>query len=177
MDYTKKDLEIANIIYDKMKTLPIGNETSVSELGRLALEGHPSYNGVIPMYDDWWPIMVALRSLLQREKKLRMDFTKHQLLCEGLPFNIHFVLLKWGQKVYANEAKAARRFAKEHNLYGVRFVCYFYDLWVFDIKHEPGILVDLAYPPAYIVVEEKGNTRFSTPDESIKICMTFKQTK
>ena len=162
-------IEVASFIYEKMKTLPIGTEISVSEVGELALEDHPDENGLIPIFDDWWPVMDALRKIMHKERKLRMDFTKHELLCEGLPFNIPFVLLGWGQRIYAKEIKIARRFAKENGLYGVKFLVYFYDKWVFMITDEPGIVVDPAYPPTYIIVEENMEVRFSTVDEAIEI--------
>ena len=100
-----------------------------------------------------------------KERKLRMDFTKHDFLCEGLPFHIPFVLLKWGQRIYTKEARIARSFAKANSLYGVKFVCYLDEKWVFRITNEPGLVVDPAYPPKYIIVTEEGEVRFSTPEE------------
>lgn len=125
MGITKNHIEIASIIYEKMKVLPIGRELSVSEIGSMALEEHPNKKELIPIWDDWWPVMDALRKIMHKERKLRMDFTKHELLCEGLPFNIPFVLLGWGQRIYAKEIRIARRFAKENGLYGVKFLVYF----------------------------------------------------
>ena len=124
MEISDRHIEIASFIYEEMKNLPIGTEISVSELGEKALDKHPEKNGFIPVWDDWWPVMDALRKIMHKERKLRMDFTKHELLCEGLPFNIPFVLLRWGQRIYANEAKIARRFAKDNGLYGIRFLVY-----------------------------------------------------
>ena len=169
MEISDRHIEIASFIYEEMKNLPIGTEISVSELGEKALDKHPEKNGFIPVWDDWWPVMDALRKIMHKERKLRMDFTKHELLCEGLPFNRPFVLLRWGQRIYANEAKIARRFAKDNGLYGIRFLVYFYDKWVFSITSEPGILVDPAYPPTYILVEEDMTVRFSTPEEAEEI--------
>lgn len=169
MEYSEEDYKIALILYEKMKTLPIGTELSVSELGMMALDEASTDGGLIPMYDDWWTIMDALRKIMHKERKLRMDFTKHELLCEGLPFNIPFVLLKWGQRIYAKEIKVARRFSKENGLYGVRFLVYLYDKWVFSITSEPGILIDPAFPPTYIIVEEDLSVRFSTPEEGEEI--------
>ena len=40
MKYSKEERYIAQILYDKMKSLPIGTEISVSELSLLALEEH-----------------------------------------------------------------------------------------------------------------------------------------
>ena len=37
MKYTEEDYKIGQILYEKMKTLPIGTEMSVSELGMMAL--------------------------------------------------------------------------------------------------------------------------------------------
>lgn len=169
MEISKNHIKVASIIYGKMKMLPIGTELSVSEIGLMALEEHPIAEGLVPIWDDWWPVMDALRKIMHKERKLRMDFTKHELLCEGLPFNIPFALLGWGQRIYAKEIKVARRFAKENGLYGVRFLVYFYDKWVFMITDEPGIVVDPAYPPTYIIVEENMEVRFSTVDEAIEI--------
>ena len=50
-----------------------------------------------------------------------------------------------------------------------RLLVYFYDKWVFMITDEPGIVVDPAYPPTYIIVEENMEVRFSTVDEAIEI--------
>lgn len=94
MDYSDNNKQIAQILYEKMKTLPIGTEISVSELSLIALEEHQTEDG-FPMF-DLWNVMNALRYMMNKERKLRMDFTKHEFLCEGLPFNIPFVLLKWG---------------------------------------------------------------------------------
>ena len=165
---SEPDYRIAQILYDKMKQLPIGTELSVSELGMMALkEVHDEVT--MPVFDDWWPVMDALRKIMHKERKLRMDFTKHELLCEGLPFNIPFVLLKWGQRIYAKEIKVARKFAKDNGLYGVRFLVYFYDKWVFMITHEPGIVIDPTYPPTYIIVEEDMTVRYSTSEEGEEI--------
>lgn len=172
MEYTEEDFRIAQILYKKMMTLPIGSELSVSELGMMALEEQPTENGVIPMFDDWWPVMDALRKIMNKDRKLRMDFTKHELLCEGLPFNIPFVLLKWGQRISTPYAKVAREFAKEHGLYGVRFLVYFYDQWAFIITNEPEFVVDTAYTPTYILVDDEMNVRFSTPKEGEDIFET-----
>lgn len=169
MEISDRHIEIASFIYEEMKKIPIGTEISVSELGEKALEKHPEKNVFIPVWDDWWPVMDALRKILHKERKLRMDFTKHELLYEGLPFNIPFVLLRWGQRIYANEAKIARKFAKDNGLYGIRFLVYFYDKWVFSITSEPGIVVDPAYPPIYIIVEKDMTVRFSTPEEAEEI--------
>lgn len=172
MEVNEDDIKIAHILYEKMKSLPIGTEISVSELGMIALEEHPVENGHVPMFDDWWSVMDALRSIMNKERKLRMDFTKHELLCEGLPFNIPFVLLKWGQRIYNPYAKVARKFAKEQGLYGVRFLVYFYDKWAFMITHEPDIVVDPAYPPTYILVGNDMSVRFSTAQEGEEIYET-----
>lgn len=117
MEYSDNDKQIAQILYDKMKTLPIGTEISVSELSLIALEEHQTED-VFPMF-DLWNVMNALRYMMNTERKLRMDFTKHELLREGLPFNIPFVLLKWGQRIYTKEARIARSFAKANSLYGL----------------------------------------------------------
>ena len=73
---SEPDYRIAQILYDKMKQLPIGTELSVSELGMMALkEVHDEVT--MPVFDDWWPVMDALRKIMHKERKLRMDFTKH----------------------------------------------------------------------------------------------------
>ena len=41
MEYTEEDYRIAQILYDKMKTVPVGTELSVSELGMMALKEVP----------------------------------------------------------------------------------------------------------------------------------------
>ena len=89
MKCSKEENYIAQILYNKMKTLSIGTEISVSELSLIALEEHQTEDG-FPMF-DLWNVMNALRYMMNKERKLRMDFTKHEFLCEGLPFNIPFV--------------------------------------------------------------------------------------
>lgn len=131
MEYSDNNKQIAQILYDKMKTLPIGTEMSVSELSLIALEEYQAEDG-FPMF-DLWNVMNALRYMMNKERKLRMDFTKHDFLCEGLPFNIPFVLLKWGQRIYTKETRIARSFAKANSLYGVKFVCYLDEKWVFHL--------------------------------------------
>lgn len=163
MKCSKEENYIAQILYNKMKTLSIGTEISVSELSLIALEEHQTEDG-FPMF-DLWNVMNALRYMMNKERKLRMDFTKHDFLCEGLPFHIPFVLLKWGQRIYTKEARIARSFAKANSLYGVKFVCYLDEKWVFRITNKPGSVVDPAYPPKYIIVTEEGEVQFSTPEE------------
>lgn len=167
MKYSKEEKYIALILYDKMKTLPIGTEISVSELSLIALEEHQAEDG-FPMF-DLWNVMNALRYMMNKEKKLRMDFTKHEFLCEGLPFNIPFVLLKWGQRIYTKEARIARNFAKTNSLYGIKFVCYLDEKWVFRITNEPGLVVDSTYPPKYIIVTGESEVRYSTPEEGCEV--------
>lgn len=87
MEYSDNDKQIAQILYDKMKTLPIGTEISVSELSLIALEEHQTEDG-FPMF-DLWNVMNALRYMMNKERKLRMDFTKHDFLCEGLHSIFH----------------------------------------------------------------------------------------
>lgn len=50
MEYSDNDKQIAQILYDKIKTLPIGTEISVSELSLIALEEHQTED-VFPMFD------------------------------------------------------------------------------------------------------------------------------
>lgn len=168
MKINQEDIEIAQILYEKMMTLPIGTEISVSELGRMTLE-EGLLQSPLPVFEAWWPVMEALRCIMKADRKLRMDFTKHEFMCEGLPFNINFVLLKWGQHIYTNAAKIARKFAKANGLLGVKFLCYLYDKWVFQISHEKGVLSDPLYSPHYIIVSEDGVARFSTTEESVEI--------
>lgn len=67
--------------------------------------------------------------------------------------------------IYTKEARIARSFAKANSLYGVKFVCYLDEKWVFRITNEPELVVDPAYPPKYIIVTEEGEVRFSTPED------------
>lgn len=34
---------------------------------------------------------------------------------------------------------------------------------------EPGLVVDLAYPPTYIIVTEESEVRYSTPEEGCEV--------
>lgn len=73
------------------------------------------------------------------------------------------------QNIYTKVVRIARSFAKSNNLYGVKFVCYLYDKWVFRIMTEPGLVVDIAYPPTYIIVTEESEVRYSTPEEGYEV--------
>ena len=70
MKCSKEENYIAQILYNKMKTLFIGTEISVSELSLIALEEHQIEDG-FPMF-DLWNVMNALRYMLKKERKLRM---------------------------------------------------------------------------------------------------------
>ena len=50
MEYSDNNKQIAQILYDKIKTLPIGTEISVSELSLIALEEHQTEDGFPMLY-------------------------------------------------------------------------------------------------------------------------------
>ena len=81
-----------------------------------------------------------------------------------------YALFVINKRFRANAAKIARKFAKTNGLLGVKFLCYLYDKWVFQISHEEGVLLDSLYSPHYIIVSEDGVARFSTTEESVEIC-------
>ena len=158
----EKCFEGAIKMYEYLKICPQGTETSVSELGVKVLR--------LPFIDtDWWQYMEALEEVVKKDGRYRMDYSKHHGLCEGLPFNLDFVFLKKGQSIHAKESKIAKSFATANDLYGVHFFCYYRGWCVFEITTPPGVLVDPAWPPTYIIVDESMKARLSTEDESTEI--------
>lgn len=70
---------------------------------------------------------------------------------------------------HIKQTQAAKRFANENNLYGIRFVCFYKEWCIFVTNTPPGVLVDLAWPPTYILVENDLSVRWSTEKEGIEI--------
>lgn len=74
-----------------------------------------------------------------------------------------------GGNTHLKETQAAKRFANENSLYGIRFLCFYKDWCVFGTTYPPGLLVDPAWPPAYIIVEKNLNARWSHDNEGEEI--------
>lgn len=74
-----------------------------------------------------------------------------------------------GGNSHIKETQAAKKFANENNIYGVRFLCKYKDWCVFGSTYPPGFLVDPAWPPSYIIVEKNLSVRWSAEEESIEI--------
>lgn len=137
-------------------------ETSVSQLGMKVLK--MDFKEM-----DWWPVMDALEKVVAKDGRYRMDYSKHHGLTEGLPYNLDFVFVKKGKSIHTKESKIAKAFATANDLYGIRFFCYYCEWCVFEITSPPGLLVDPAWPPTYIIVDGLMKARFSEEKESIAI--------
>lgn len=70
---------------------------------------------------------------------------------------------------HIKETQSAKRFANENDLYGIRFICFFKDWCIFSTTYPPGLLVDPAWPPIYIIVEKDLTSRWSVEEEGIEI--------
>ena len=122
-------------------------ETSVSQLGMKVLK---SFAAAIRMKDEG-----SILSCDIHAKKLRV-------LEEGAA--------RLGLKsIHTKESKIAKAFATANDLYGIRFFCYYCGWCVFEITSPPGLLVDPAWPPTYIIVDGLMKARFSEEKESIAI--------
>lgn len=77
--------------------------------------------------------------------------------------------MKQYTKSHTTETKIAKRFATENGCYGIRFLCYSKDCCVFETVFPPGLLVDPAWPPTYIIVDDLLEVRWSTEEESESI--------
>lgn len=64
-----------------------------------------------------------------------------------------------GGNSHIKQTQAAKRFANENNIYSIRFLCFYKDWCVFDATTPPGVIIDLAWPPAYIIVEKDLSAR------------------
>jgi hypothetical protein len=179
-EVTDKEQNIAKHLVDSLATFPIGTEISLRVLGeatyeKLCSEGKQNepwmqdLNDVILNFDAWWNIIEPFDECVKKDGRFRLDYTKTEGLCLGLPYNIPFVLLKKGQSIHAKESRAAKQFASEHDLYGIMFICYWEGEWAFAITHDPQVLVDPAFPPTYIMVDEELKARFSTQKEGEQI--------
>lgn len=73
MKINQEDIEIAQILYEKMKTLPIGTEISASELGRMTLE-EGLLQSPLPVFEAWWPVMEAFRCIMKADQEASYGF-------------------------------------------------------------------------------------------------------
>lgn len=162
MEQIENYKRIAEQLYSHLKQCPPETEISVSELGKKVLN--------LPFTDtDWWAVMDALDKVVAEDGAYRMDYSKHHGLVEGLPFNLDFVFIKKGKSLHAKESRIAKAFAKANNICGVRFHCYYIGWCVFETVSPPGVLVDPAWPPTYIIVDDLFEARWSTEQESENI--------
>ena len=74
-----------------------------------------------------------------------------------------------GGNSHIKQTQAAKRFANENDIYGIRFLACFKDWHVFGVTYPPGLLVDPAWPPMYIIVEKDLSVRWSEEDEGEEI--------
>ncbi len=155
-------LDIARQLYKYLQECPPETETCVSQLGMKVLN--------LPFAEtDWWAVMEELNKVVKDDGRFRMDYSKHHGLTEGLPFNLDFVFIEKGKSIHSKESRIAKSFATANNLYGIQFFCYYCGWCVFEITSDPNIFVDPAWPPTYIIVDEKMKARFSTKEEATAI--------
>ena len=74
-----------------------------------------------------------------------------------------------GGNSHIKETQAAKRFANENDIYGIRYLCNFKDWCIFGLTYPPGVLVDPAWPPVYIIVEKDLTVRWSIEEEGVEI--------
>ena len=74
-----------------------------------------------------------------------------------------------GGNSHIKETQAAKRFANEIGIYGIRFLCFYKDWCVFGTTLPPGLLADMAWPPVYIIVKKDLSVRWSKDEEGIEI--------
>lgn len=74
-----------------------------------------------------------------------------------------------GGNSHVKETQAAKRFANKNGLYSIRFLCFYKDWCIFGSTNPPGVLVDPAWPPIYIIVEKNLSVRWSIEEEGVEI--------
>jgi hypothetical protein len=154
--------DAAKKMFDYLLSRGANFEISVSRLGMRVLK--MDFKEM-----DWGAIMQALEKVVADDGRCRMDYSKHHGLTEGLPYNLDFVFVKKGKSIHTKESKIAKAFATANDLYGIRFFCYYCGWCVFEITSPPGLLIDPAWPPTYIIVDDLMKARFSEEKESIAI--------
>lgn len=66
---------------------------------------------------------------------------------------------------HIKETQAAKRFANENDIYGIRFLARYKEWHIFGVTYPPGLVVDPAWPPIYVIVEKGLSVRWSEEDE------------
>ncbi len=66
---------------------------------------------------------------------------------------------------HIKETQAAKRFANENDIYGIRFLARYKEWHIFGVTYPPELVVDPAWPPMYIIVEKGLSVRWSEEDE------------
>lgn len=66
---------------------------------------------------------------------------------------------------HIKETQAAKRFANENDIYGIRFLARYKEWHIFGVTYPPGLVVAPAWPPMYIIVEKGLSVRWSEEDE------------
>ena len=154
--------DAAKKMFDYLLNCPPEYKISVARLGMKVLK--MDFKEM-----DWGAIMQALVKVVADDARYRMDFSKHHDLTERLPYNLDFVFVIKGKSIHTKESKIAKAFATANDLHGIHFFCYYCEWCVFEITSPPGLLIDPAWPPTYIIVDDQIKPRFSTEEESIAI--------
>lgn len=71
--------------------------------------------------------------------------------------------------IHIKETQAAKLFANENDIYGIRFLARYKDWHIFGVAYPPGLIVDPAWPPRYIIIEKDLSLRWSEEDEGEEI--------
>ena len=103
--------QIAKQIFDELVKSPIGTRTSTSELVGIRVDDEK----------ELWDIDNLLEELVRKDGRFILDSAHHAGLCEGLPFNLDFILL---QNNHQRQDKAANDFAIAHGNDGACFESY-----------------------------------------------------
>lgn len=154
--------EISKGMFESLIKYPCG---SVMNLEDLAADA-----GFVNLdIQEWIEIRQHLEKLLKADGRYKIDFSKGNGFVLGLPQVYDFVFLKKRQSVHNNETKVAKAFADKENVYGIKYIMFWCGICYFQIINAPGILVDPAFPPKYIVVDENMKARWSSEEESVEM--------
>lgn len=141
--------QIAKQLFDELVKNPIGTRTSTWEMTR-------KYG--IDDEVNLWDIDILLNELARKDGRFILDSAHHAGLCEGLPFNLDFILLR---NNHQRQDKAANDFAIAHGNEGALFESYAKDgICIYEEQKEYGddedaslISVDADLTVSYIYLE------------------------
>lgn len=153
--------ERANKIAKQLFDGPIGTRTSTWEMTR-------RYG--IDDEKNLWDIDILMEELARKDGRFILDSAHHAGLCEGLPFNLDFILLR---NNHQRQDKAANDFAIANGSEGACFESYAKDgICIYEEQKEYGddedaimISVDANMTACYIQLDGAGSLPFPTDGE------------